>query len=47
MIKTDTKPKIKFTKYEKFIIAIIAITQFTIILDFMVMSPMGAIMMRH
>lgn len=45
MNKKEPKPKITFTKYQKFIIAIIAITQFTIILDFMVMSPMGAIMM--
>jgi predicted MFS family arabinose efflux permease len=34
-----------FTRYEKFIIAILTITQFTIILDFMVLSPLGAILM--
>jgi predicted MFS family arabinose efflux permease len=38
------KPKI-FTSYQVFIISIIAIIQFTIILDFMVLSPLGVIMM--
>ncbi|PRY11356.1 putative MFS family arabinose efflux permease [Pontibacter ummariensis] len=31
-----------FTKYQVFIVAILAILQFTIILDFMVLSPLGA-----
>ena len=31
-----------FTPYDKFIIAILVILQFTIILDFMVLSPLGA-----
>lgn len=34
-----------FTRYEVFVIAILAILQFTIILDFMVLSPLGAILM--
>ena len=34
-----------FTKYQKFVVALLAFTQFTIILDFMIMSPLGAIMM--
>lgn len=34
-----------FTRYEIFVIAILAILQFTIILDFMVLSPLGAILM--
>ncbi|HYG02739.1 MAG TPA: MFS transporter [Chryseosolibacter sp.] len=34
-----------FGNYEIFIIAILTITQFTIILDFMVLSPLGAILM--
>ncbi|MBL0741685.1 MFS transporter [Chryseolinea lacunae] len=38
------KPKI-FTSYEVFIIAILATLQFTVILDFMVLSPLGAILM--
>lgn len=32
--------------YQKFVIFILAITQFTVILDFMVMSPLGAILMK-
>jgi len=34
-----------FTPYQIFIISILAILQFTIILDFMVLSPLGAILM--
>ena len=34
-----------FTPYQSFVIAILAILQFTIILDFMVLSPLGAILM--
>jgi len=34
-----------FTSYEKFVIAILALLQFTVILDFMVLSPLGAILM--
>lgn len=35
----------KFTSYQKSVILILAFLQFTIILDFMIMSPLGAIMM--
>jgi predicted MFS family arabinose efflux permease len=39
-------PKEKsFTPYQTLVVAIIAILQFTIILDFMVLSPLGAILM--
>jgi predicted MFS family arabinose efflux permease len=34
-----------FTRYEAFIIAILTIVQFTVVLDFMVLSPLGAILM--
>lgn len=34
-----------FTSYEKLIIAILAFLQFTIVLDFMIMSPLGAVLM--
>ena len=37
--------KASFTRYQMFVIAVLAFLQFTIILDFMVMSPLGAIMM--
>ena len=39
------KPKSTFTRYQKFVIALLAILQFTIILDFMVLSPLGTILM--
>src|SRR6202790_934257 len=41
--KHTTSP---FSHYQKFAIFILAITQFTVILDFMVMSPMGDILMK-
>lgn len=34
-----------FTRYEKFVIAILTFLQFTIVLDFMIMAPLGAMMM--
>lgn len=35
-----------FTSYQKFIIAILALLQFTIVLDFMILSPLGDILMK-
>lgn len=34
-----------FTRYQKFVVAVLAFLQFTIILDFMILSPLGAILM--
>ena len=34
-----------FTRYDAFVIAILAFLQFTVVLDFMVLSPLGAILM--
>jgi predicted MFS family arabinose efflux permease len=34
-----------FTRYQSLLIALLAFTQFTIILDFVIMSPLGAILM--
>ncbi|HEU5080856.1 MAG TPA: MFS transporter [Opitutaceae bacterium] len=34
-----------FSGYEKFVIAILAFLQFTIVLDFMILSPLGAILL--
>ncbi|KIC96277.1 MFS transporter [Flavihumibacter solisilvae] len=34
------------TRYQKFVIFILAVTQFTVILDFMVMSPLGDLLMK-
>jgi predicted MFS family arabinose efflux permease len=39
-------PPVVFTPYEKFIVAILAFLQFTIVLDFMILSPLGALLMR-
>ncbi|MBC7742528.1 MAG: MFS transporter [Bdellovibrionaceae bacterium] len=39
------KSNLSFTRYQKFVVAMLAFLQFTIILDFMIMSPLGAIMM--
>jgi predicted MFS family arabinose efflux permease len=39
--------KVTFNGYQIFIIAILAILQFTIILDFMVLSPLGAILFKE
>ena len=36
----------KFTGYQKFVITILALTQFTVVLDFMVMSPLGDFLMK-
>jgi predicted MFS family arabinose efflux permease len=35
-----------FTRYQKFVIALLAFLQFTIILDFMIISPLGAFLLR-
>ncbi|HTE31151.1 MAG TPA: MFS transporter [Chryseolinea sp.] len=46
----ESEPPLKkriFTSYEAFVIAILAILQFTIILDFMVLSPLGAILLEE
>jgi len=36
---------LKFTGYQKFVVALLSFLQFTIILDFMIISPLGAILM--
>ncbi|HNL40103.1 MAG TPA: MFS transporter, partial [Saprospiraceae bacterium] len=36
----------KFSPYQRFVIALLALTQFTVVLDFMVMSPMGDILIK-
>lgn len=38
-------PTTHFTSYQKFVVAVLAFLQFTIVLDFMVLSPLGAILM--
>ena len=36
----------KFTRYQALVIVLIALTQFTVVLDFMVMSPLGDMLMK-
>lgn len=43
MNNTASKPT--FTKYQVFVIAILAFIQFTVVLDFMVLSPLSAILL--
>src|ERR1700704_3497069 len=45
MEQQKQKP-IPFSSYQKFAIFILAITMFTVVLDFMVMSPLGDILMK-
>ncbi len=46
MIKTSANfSSLNFTSYQKFVIGLLAFLQFTIILDFMILSPLGAILM--
>ena len=36
-----------FTGYQKFVVAVLAFLQFTIVLDFMILSPLGAILLQE
>lgn len=45
MAQDITSPP-KFTSYQVYVITILALTQFTVVLDFMVMSPLGDILMK-
>ena len=42
-IKTNEN---KFTRYQVLVIILLALTQFTVVLDFMVMSPLGDMLMK-
>ena len=42
---TRAPVRIKFSRYEKVVIGILGFLQFTVILDFMIISPLGAIVM--
>jgi len=46
MAQQQPKVNTPFTSYQVFIIAIIALLQFTVVLDFMVISPLGDILMK-
>lgn len=45
-MKKTTNKTPGFTRYEKIIIILLALLQFTIILDFMIISPLGSFMIR-
>ena len=36
---------LRFTSYQKFVVAMLAFLQFTVILDFMILSPLGNLLM--
>src|ERR1700679_603012 len=42
---TSAPIQMKFSRYEKVVIGILGFLQFTVILDFMIISPLGAIVM--
>lgn len=45
VVDTASEPKQKFSGYQIFVIVILSLLLFTVILDFMVLSPLGAILM--
>jgi len=45
-MKQEKQKTVPFTGYQKFAIFALAITMFTVVLDFMVMSPLGDILMK-
>lgn len=46
MEQTSTIAQPKFTSYQVLVIVLLALTQFTVVLDFMVMSPLGDMLMK-
>ena len=41
----EKTPPLKFSRYQQFVVALLAFLQFSIVLDFMIISPLGAIIM--
>jgi predicted MFS family arabinose efflux permease len=46
MTTANTTASNKFTRYQVLVIVLLALTQFTVVLDFMVMSPLGDMLMK-
>lgn len=46
MDSTDVPPKEKFSPYQVIVLLLLALTQFTVVLDFMVMSPLGDMLIK-
>jgi hypothetical protein len=44
-MKKDSS-KIPFTTYQRIVIFLLALTQFSVVLDFMVMSPLGDLLIK-
>jgi predicted MFS family arabinose efflux permease len=44
-VRLEKAVPLKFSNYQKFVIALLAFLQFSIVLDFMIISPLGAIIM--
>ena len=42
----EIKEPIKLSKYQILVVLLLALTQFTVVLDFMVMSPLGDLLMK-
>src|SRR3954468_20993072 len=42
-----TSLRMKFTPYQKFVVAVLAFLQFTVVLDFMILSPLGALLLKE
>ena len=47
MTAEDKSIQDKFSSYQVFVIGLLALTQFTVVLDFMVMSPLGDMLMKN
>jgi predicted MFS family arabinose efflux permease len=45
-VSTQPAAKTKFSSYHALVIALLALTQFTVVLDFMIMSPLGDMLMK-
>src|SRR3974390_3371318 len=41
----EKAPALKFSPYQRFVVGLLAFLQFSIVLDFMIISPLGAIIM--
>lgn len=44
---SNTGASASFTGYQKFVVALLAFLQFTLVLDFMILSPLGAILLKE
>lgn len=45
-MQSPQAPSLKFTPYQRLVILLIALTQFSVVLDFMVMSPLGDLLIK-